>query len=261
MMNSRYKDMIMTFRALNPGHGLHTKILKPKAKTDSAIFELYVFDVIGSDWFGDGITVKSVTEAIKEAGAFNRMNIYINSPGGDVFEANAIINSIKRSNSEKYVYIEGVAASAATMLAMVGKVITTAKNGMWMIHNPWGFSMGDEHDMRATADTLSKIKSQMIDAYSARTKLPAARLDEMLNAETWMTAAEAKTNGFTDEVKDPDEEVEPVKQEETKAQMTEMIRALMKESKQREDKHAHMREQIAAMAKRARGQPQTELKK
>ncbi len=161
--------------------------------------ELYLYDVIGGYW--DGIHAKDIVKALDEMGSATKtLNIYINSPGGEVFEAVAIMSVLERFDATKNVYIDGIAASAASFVAMVGDTITTASNGMWMIHEPWGFAMGPAKDMRATADVLDKIRGTMIDIYAKRTGAKADDISQWLADETWMTAAEAKERGFTDEV-------------------------------------------------------------
>jgi ATP-dependent Clp protease protease subunit len=169
-----------------------------RANAKASTGELYLYDVIGGYW--DGIHAKDIVKALDEMGKVSTLNIYINSPGGEVFEAVAIMSVLERFDATKNVFVDGIAASAASFLAMVGDTITTASNGMWMIHEPWGFAMGPASDMRKTADVLDKIRGTMIDIYAKRTGAKAEDLSAWLADETWMTAAEAKDRGFTDEI-------------------------------------------------------------
>lgn len=180
--------------------------IAPKAKDkapDGEVVcgEIFLYDAIGSGFWGN-IDAKSIVDAIKtlKADGATALNIYINSPGGDVFEATAIYNEIARFNGKKTCYIDGLAASAASYIAMVGDEIVTAFNAMWMIHNPWGMCVGNENDFRKTADDLHKIGSTLLATYVKRTGQPAADVQAWLDAETWMTAQEAKDRGFTNTV-------------------------------------------------------------
>jgi ATP-dependent Clp endopeptidase proteolytic subunit ClpP len=212
---------VRTFRATNPKHRFAAKVInKPKpapaapraAKEDDkeeCCGEMYLYDAIGLDWYG-GISAKDVVAAIKaiEAAGATKMNIYINSPGGDVFEGVAMYNALSRFKGTKHVFIDGLAASAASFIAMSGDTITTAFNAMWMIHNPWGVVIGNANDMREIAKTLDTIGGTLVETYAKRTKQGVDDLKAWMDAETWMTAAEAKERGFTDSVTEEDDEEE-----------------------------------------------------
>lgn len=211
------KSAVQTFRALNPNHRFAARVVAPAKPTAAASTkedddgevcgELFMYDAIGADWFG-GITAKDVAAAVKEveAAGAKKLNIYINSPGGDVFEGAAIYNCIARFKGEKHVYIDGLAASAASFIAMVGDKITTAFNAMWMVHNPWGIVIGNAAAMRETAATLDTIGGTLVETYVKRTKQSKEDIQTWLDAETWMTADVAKERGFTDDITDPDQD-------------------------------------------------------
>ena len=244
-MAHQYLDTVRTFRALSRGHRFHARISPAKSGTPleetrlpaplaksaapapmpEKVCELYLYDAIGADFFGDGITAKVVNAAVKEAegAGCSSMSIFINSPGGDVFEATAIHNVLARFAGPKHVYVDALAASAASYIAMVGDTITTAPNAMWMVHNPWGMAIGDSAAMREAADLLDKVGTTLVGTYAKRTGLSADRITSIMAEETWMTADEAMALGFTDEVRaasdpepdysDPNEDQEPGEKE------------------------------------------------
>lgn len=131
--------------------------------------------------------------------------VHIHSNGGDVFEGYAIYNAIKNTGKEISVFIEGVCASIATLIASSaspGKIIMNTKS-QFMIHNPRISSMsGDSKDLRSVAGQLDKIKSQLIDSWIGRTNLNQQQLSQMYDNETWLTPEQAKEMGFVDEVQE-----------------------------------------------------------
>lgn len=192
---------LLRARATLPGR------FQAKAKND--VGELYIYDFIGASMWG-GISAKDVADALatlKGEGA-KSLNVYINSEGGDVFDGVAIHNVIKRFDGQKTVYIDGIAASIASIIAMSGDKIVTAANAMWMIHDPWTIALGNAREFRKLADDLDKVKGTLIDTYATRTKLKAADVEKLMAEETWMDAAMAKEKGFTDEVTDEEGQLE-----------------------------------------------------
>lgn len=172
------------------------------AKASGKRGEIYVYEAIGEGWFG-GITAKSFADSLRELGNVAALDIYINSPGGSVFDGVAIHNLIKRhAAAEKIVHVDGIAASIASIIAMAGTEIRIAANGMLMIHDPWGMSIGTAADMRRQADALDKVRSTLLDTYVARTGREANQVSDWMTAETWMTADEAVDRGFADKKTD-----------------------------------------------------------
>lgn len=161
--------------------------------------ELYVYDEIGPGFCG-GLSAQDVIRSLDEMRGAGRVEVYINSPGGDSFEGMAIYNALKRLQCSKTVHIDGVAASIASIIAMAGDRIVTAPNAMWMIHEPWACQQGTAEELRKKADLLDQVRGTMADTYAARTGLKRDDVLAMMAAETWMTAAEAKAKGFTDEI-------------------------------------------------------------
>lgn len=158
--------------------------------------EIYVYEAIGEGWFG-GITAKSFSDTMKELGSVKALDIFINSPGGSVFDGIAIYNMIVRhSASEKVVHVDGIAASIASVIAMAGTEIRIAENGMVMIHDPWGMSVGTADEMRKSADSLDKVRDTLLDTYVSRTKGKREEISKWMTEETWMNADEAIARGF-----------------------------------------------------------------
>lgn len=130
------------------------------------------------------------------------LNVEINSPGGDVFAALAMYNALRASGKEIVVKVMGVAASAASLIAMAGDKIVMPKNTFMMVHNPWTFVMGNADELREQADTLDKIGASLKATYAAKTGMDDTELDAMLATDTWLSADEALAKGFATEVVD-----------------------------------------------------------
>lgn len=164
--------------------------------------DIYIYDQIG-DYWGDSYSAKDLLEDIK-AESFNKINLYINSPGGDVFDGVAIYNILQRVKSDKNikvdVHIDGMAASIASIIAMVGDKIYMPANSMIMIHNPWTYTAGNAIELRKTAEELDKICDSMKAIYLKRFNQTDEKLTELLDSETWLTADEALEYGLCDEV-------------------------------------------------------------
>jgi len=166
------------------------------AKAAAKKAELYIYDSIGADYFGDGITAKSVADALKEFTPGADLDVYINSPGGSVFEGIAIFNQLERWKGKKTVHIDGIAASIASVIAMVGDEIKIADNGVIMIHSAWGMSMGNADEMRKYAESLDKVDAVILNTYVKRTGGDEKQIDKWMRSETWMSAEEATDRGF-----------------------------------------------------------------
>lgn len=157
--------------------------------------EISIYDVIG----GWGITARSFIQNLKAVTA-KKITLRIHSPGGSVFEGNAIYNALKRHPATITAHIDGLAASMASVVALAASSVVIAANGYMMIHNPSAGAQGNADEMRKTAALLDKVKESIITAYEDKTKLPREEIAKMMDDETWMTAAEAKDLGFADVV-------------------------------------------------------------
>lgn len=146
--------------------------------------------------------VKSQLEAVKDS---KELALHIVSPGGDVFEGEAIYNLLKNSGKKITTYVEGTCASIATLIAAAGDQVIMNTTSRWMVHNPKisGLSTSaDARDLRHVANQLDKIKTLLIDVWDKRTTIGKEKLWELYDNETWLTAAEAKQMGFADQVED-----------------------------------------------------------
>lgn len=165
-----------------------------QAKADQPA-EISVFDEIGA-W---GVTAKQFIGDLKAIDATS-IKLAINSPGGSVFDALAMYNALRQHPASVEVTVLGIAASAASLLAMAGDKIIMPENAFMMIHNPINFAYGDSAELRSMADVLDKIGASLVATYALRTGLPEADIQELLDAETWLNAEEAVGLGFADEL-------------------------------------------------------------
>lgn len=157
-----------------------------------------VYDVIGEDpWTGEGVTARRVAGALRAIGQ-NPITVNVNSPGGDMFEGLAIYNLLREHPAEVTVRVMGLAASAASIIAMAGDKIEMGLGSMLMIHNSWGLVVGNQNDMRDAAETFAEFDAAMADIYAARTGMGADEVAQMMNAETWLRAERAIEAGFAD---------------------------------------------------------------
>jgi chromosome segregation ATPase len=124
----------------------------------------------------------------------------VHSPGGSVLDGNAIFTALRQHPGGVTTHIDGLAASMASVIALAGEPVQMAGNALYMIHNVSGGMFGDAEDLRRCADTMDKIQSTIERTYTAKTGLSRKRVKEMMDAETWMTASEAKELGFIDEI-------------------------------------------------------------
>jgi ATP-dependent Clp protease protease subunit len=170
------------------------------AVASDKVLTLEVYDVIGADMFGNGITASAVSDAIAQAGHHDSISLRINSPGGDAFEGVAVYNVLKNHGKPVNAYVDGLAASAASIVAMAGNTICMGTGSMMMIHPAQGMAMGDAKAVREFADTLDQVSASIADIYVERTKNSKKSVVEMMDAETWMSAKDAVKNGFATEV-------------------------------------------------------------
>lgn len=161
--------------------------------------EILLYDDIGEGWFG-GISAKSVVEDIQANADKSKIRVRINSPGGDVFDGMAIHNALKQAEADVTVDVDALAASAASVVAMAGDTVNMAENAMLMIHNAWTIAGGDSIEFSRVAALLEQINGNVALSYQNKTGMAADEVRAMMDAETWMTAAEAEEMGFADAV-------------------------------------------------------------
>lgn len=146
-----------------------------------------------------GLTAGKLIKAL-QASQSDSITLRINSDGGEVFDAIAIYNYLKDKNV--HVVVDGICASAASIVAMSGKTITMKQGSMMMIHNPITIAIGESEDLRAQADILDKITESIVSIYMSRTGKTHDEITALMNAESWMNGLEAVTLGFADEYHD-----------------------------------------------------------
>ena len=175
--------------------GLWNAAIKPAAKADN---EINIFEEIGADpWTGGGITPASIKARLDNIGDGDVV-VNINSPGGDMFDGLAIYNLLRAHSGAVSVRVLGLAASAASLVAMAGQNIEIAKAGFLMMHNAWVMAIGNRLDLRAIADTLETLDDAMAGIYADRSGAAVADITAKLDAETWIGGQDAIDMGLAD---------------------------------------------------------------
>lgn len=168
--------------------------------------EIYIFgEIVPTGWEWDGDTSSNTfKKELDGLGDVGEINLHINSPGGSVFEGVAIMSMLKQHKAQINVYIDGLAASIASVIAMSGDTIFMPVNAMLMVHNPWNRVTGNAKDFRKAADDLDRIGKSMAQSYlmKAGEKLTEETLTKLLDDETWLTAQDALNYGLCDELLD-----------------------------------------------------------
>lgn len=192
--------------------------LKPRAldkwnssiRAASSANTISVLDVIGEDYWGEGVTAKRISGALRAIGN-NDVVVNINSPGGDMFEGLAIYNLLRAHSGKVTVNILGIAASAASIIAMAGDEIHMGRGAFLMIHNCWSIGVGNRHDFAKLAADLEPFDKSMADIYVARSGQSESVVSKMMDDETYIASSDAIAKGFADgllaadEINDGDE--------------------------------------------------------
>ena len=155
-------------------------------------------EISDETWWDDEITPQMFRSELHAAEG--DIDLWINSPGGDCYAAAQIYNMLMEYKGNVNVKIDGIAASAASVVAMAGSTVEISPLGMFMIHNPMTISIGDTHEMERTITFLAEIKESIINAYELKTGLSRAKISRLMDAETWMNAKKAVELGFADSV-------------------------------------------------------------
>lgn len=193
---------------------LNKRMWELKQAADPGALDLYIYGDVegdGYDWWTDEV-IKSETSAqhfreeLAKHPEASQINLYINSYGGSVFEGTAIYSQLRRHPAKKTAYIDGFACSVASVIAMAADKIIMPRNAMMMIHNAWMFAVGNSTELRKAADDLEQINKGNRQAYlmKAGDKLPEAKLIELLDAESWLTADDCLAYGLADEYAEKD---------------------------------------------------------
>lgn len=175
--------------------------VKQSANKEEA--DIYIFgEIVSYKWDDADTTAASFQKDLKELGEVNQINLHINSPGGSVFEGIAIGNMLKQHKAHVTAHVDALAASIASVIVASCDKVVMPENSMLMIHNPWTFSMGNAKELRKQADDLDKIAESSVVTYlsKASDKLSEEKIKEIMDEETWLSAAEAYEYGLCDVV-------------------------------------------------------------
>lgn len=171
------------------------------AKDDPKVGELLIYGTISdSTWWGDEVTPKQFKKDLDALGDVDTINVFINSGGGDAWAGQAIYSMLKRHKATINTYVDGIAASAASVIACAGDTVTMPRNSMMMIHNPWTLAYGYADELRAVADMLDKVRDTLVNVYEDKSGRSREDIIAIMDAETWLTAEEALAEGFCDVV-------------------------------------------------------------
>ena len=171
----------------------------PSAATASDNNTITMLDIIGDDGMGGGVSAKRIAAALRTIS--NRdVTVQINSPGGDMFEGIAIYNLLRAHPARITVDVLGIAASAASVIAMAGDNIRMAPSSFLMLHNAWGVVIGNRHDMAEAATLFERFDGALADIYAARSGMARSEVARLLDAETFLTAEEAVAAGMADTI-------------------------------------------------------------
>ena len=154
-----------------------------------------IYEQIGESWDGSGMTAKRMAGILRNIGE-KGISVNLNSPGGDFFEGVAIYNLLRNHKAKVTVNVMGIAASAASIIAMAGDEIRMGEGSFLMIHNAWCMAVGNRHDMAAAAEQLAPFDAAMADVYAARTGLTPKAAAKLMDAESWIGATQAIADGF-----------------------------------------------------------------
>jgi ATP-dependent protease ClpP protease subunit len=161
--------------------------------------EIIIYDEIGAF----GIPAKTFLDELKALGPVAELTVRVNSPGGSVFDGVAIYNALKRHDAAITVWIDGIAASIASMIAMAGDEVVMSENAMLMLHDPSALVLGTATDMRGMAEALDRMKAGMVAAYRDKSGRDDAEIEALMQAETWLSAQEAVDLGLADRIEAP----------------------------------------------------------
>lgn len=173
--------------------------MKKKAQNKG---EIYIYgDIVSTKWDDSDVTAIDFKKELDSLGDVKEIDVHINSAGGNVFEGHVIYNMLKTHKAKINVYVDALAASIASVIAMSGDTIFMHKNSFLMIHNSWIMTVGNSRELRETADLLDKTDASSNHAYLDKaTNISEEELKQLLEAETWLTADEALEKGFVDEI-------------------------------------------------------------
>lgn len=169
----------------------------PMAEASTAAGSISILDVIGYDWEGNGVTAQRISAALRSVGRRDVV-VQINSPGGDFFEGIAIYNLLRNHPAKVTVQVIGLAASAASVIAMAGDAVQMGTGSFLMIHNAWAVGVGNRHQLQAISESLAPYDAAMAKLYAQRTGMPETEIATLMDKETFLNASDAIERRFAD---------------------------------------------------------------
>ena len=170
-------------------------------KTTDTSANLYIYgDITSYEWDESDVSAFGFKQDLDNLGDVSEINVHINSLGGSTFQGLAIYNLLKQNKAKINTYVDGIAASSASIIAMAGDKIYIPKTGLIMIHNCWTWTEGNAKELRKTADDMDKIAVAYKEAYLSKIKIDEEKLNQLLDEETYLTADECVEMGFADEI-------------------------------------------------------------
>ena len=166
-----------------------------QAAVESTSDTITIYGLIGEDWYGDGVTVSRIDAALRSIGD-KEVTVYINSPGGDMFEGLAIYNRLREHSQKITTKVLGLAASAASVIFMAGADRQVATSAFLMIHNCWTYAVGNRHGLRDIAETMEEFDAAMAELYAENSGQSVADVGEMMDDETFIRGKRAVELGF-----------------------------------------------------------------
>lgn len=173
-----------------------------RAEAEKGEATISILDVIGADYWGEGVTARRIAGALRSIGKDKPVTVYINSPGGDMFEGLAINSLLQEHKGQVTVKVLALAASAASVIAMGADDIQIARGAFFMVHNAWVVAAGNKNELRDVADWLDPFDNAMADIYAERTGQDIKSVIKAMDKETWIGGTEAVELGYADQVID-----------------------------------------------------------
>lgn len=209
-----------------------------QAAVENTSEAITIYGVIGEDWYGEGVTVKRIDAALRAIGD-REVAVYINSPGGDMFEGIAIYNRLRQHSQMVTTKVLGMAASAASIIYLAGTKRQVASSAFLMVHNCWTFLAGNRHYLRDVADDMQEFDAAMAELYAETSGQPVADMAELMDDETFIRGKRAVELGLATGLLSANEVVERETEETTqtnalKAMDTALAKAGMTRSERRD---------------------------
>jgi ATP-dependent Clp protease protease subunit len=175
------------------------KSFEIKCKSDTKA-EIVIYSAIGESFWDESVSAKSFNKELNNLPkTVNQLEVRLNSPGGDVFDGMVIYNRLKQHKAKITVYIDGLAASIASVIALAGDEIIMGEGALMMIHKPWTMAIGNSLELEETIDRLNDVEDQILGIYQRNTNIDRSELRRMVAEETWLDADQALEHGFATE--------------------------------------------------------------